>query len=64
MRSAETTAFREGAYVLYDLRDDEAWKRAHRERRAWGENRTDEHVVSPDHVVLAFKPGGATGART
>lgn len=45
--------------VLYDLRDPEVWKRASRERRAWGRLRTMIHPLDTDHVVIEFKPGGA-----
>lgn len=45
--------------VIYDLRDPEAWMRAHRERAAWGKSHTVVHVLDSDHVVLEFRAGGA-----
>ncbi len=48
--------------VMYDLRDPEAWMRAHRERAAWGKRRTTVYVLDPDHVVLEFRAGGALEA--
>ena len=47
------------AFVIYDLRDTKAWKRAHRERAVWGRSRTPIHTLDRDHVVLEFRPGGA-----
>lgn len=48
--------------VIYDLRDDAAWKRAHRDRDAWGKAFCDFEFLDEDHVVLFFRPGGALGA--
>lgn len=48
--------------VMYDLRDPEAWMRAHRERAAWGKRRTTVYILDPDHVVLEFRAGGALEA--
>lgn len=48
--------------VVYDLRDPEAWMRAHRERAAWGKNYTAVHILGPDHIILEFMAGGALEA--
>lgn len=48
--------------VVYDLRDPEAWMRAHRERAAWGKGCTSDYVLGPDHVILEFRAGGALEA--
>lgn len=45
--------------VMYELRDLEAWKRAHRERAAWGKSRTSIHVLGTNHVIIEFRVGGA-----
>jgi hypothetical protein len=42
--------------ILYDLRDAEAWARAHRHRNLWGKLYTDIHVLDNDHVLLTFRP--------
>ncbi len=49
-------------FVMYDLRDPEAWMRAHRERAAWGKDLTVVFVVDQDHIILEFKAGGALEA--
>ena len=62
MKADKAIAFRESTLVLYDLRDAEAWTRAHMERAAWGREQTEIHTVGPDHVVIEFKAGGALEA--
>jgi hypothetical protein len=52
----------ESTLVLYDLRDVEAWKRAGKDRRAWGRELTEVHDLDRDHVVIEFKAGGALEA--
>ncbi len=52
------TRFRESAFVLYDLRDPAAWKRAHEERGAWGRERSKIPTLDNDHVVIEFAAGG------
>jgi hypothetical protein len=47
------------AFVLYDLRDPEAWNRAHRERRAWGRHKIEVHTIDNNHTVLKYSFGGA-----
>lgn len=42
--------------VTYDLRDPDAWRRAHKHRRLWGKPYTDYHILDQDHVVLTFRP--------
>lgn len=49
--------------VLYDLRDAEAWQRAGEELQAWGKVRTSVHSLSPDHVIIEYRPGGAADLR-
>lgn len=49
----------ETTWVLYDLRDAEAWKRAGRECRAWGLEMVEIHDLDVDHVLIQFKAGGA-----
>jgi hypothetical protein len=48
--------------VLYDLRNPEAWMRAHRERAAWGKDLSAVYVVDEDHIIIEFKAGGALEA--
>ncbi len=48
----------ESILVLYDLRDPEQWKRAGRDRRAWGRGVVEIHTLDRDHVVLEFRAGG------
>ena len=50
---------RPGTLVIYDLRDDEAWRCAHQDRRVWGKALCDFYVLDSDHVILLFRPGGA-----
>jgi hypothetical protein len=59
MYSDKTTGAEKGVLIAYDLRDNEALLQAHRERRAWGRDHTHVHVLDRDHIVLAFRPGGA-----
>ena len=49
-------------FVLFDLRDPDAWNRAHRERAAWGRHKTGIHTIDNDHIILEFRPGGALDA--
>ena len=52
-----------GAVVkVYDLRDPDAWERVGRERTAWGRQWAEIHTLDNDHVIIAFKPGGALEA--
>ncbi len=44
--------------VTYDLRDPEAWQRAHKHRRLWGKLYSDYHILDQDHVLLAFRSAG------
>ena len=41
---------------IYDLRDPDAWRQAHRHRGYWGKLYTDIHTLGLDHVVLVFRP--------
>ena len=41
---------------VYDLRDPDAWRQAHRHRGFWRKLYTDIHVLDEDHVVLLFRP--------
>lgn len=61
MNANETTAsgFEDAVFFLYDLRYDAAWRRARRERRAWGAERTEIHTLDNDHLVIEFWPGAA-----
>ena len=45
--------------VISDLRSRSAWDRAREQRRAWGAAFADIHRLDNDHVVIAFRPGGA-----
>lgn len=47
--------------VIYDLRVPEAWERAGRDRKAWGQEYAVIHTIDNDHVVIEFRPGGALG---
>jgi hypothetical protein len=49
----------ESTWVLYDLRDAEAWARAGRECRAWGLSMIKIHELDTDHVLIEYKAGGA-----
>jgi hypothetical protein len=49
--------------VLYDLRDAEAWRKAHRDRSLWGKFYTDIHPLDNDHIALVFRPAGPRRAR-
>ncbi len=42
--------------VTYDLRDPDAWQRAHKHRRLWGKLHSDYYVLDADHVALTFYP--------
>jgi hypothetical protein len=42
--------------IIYDLRDAEAWMKAHRDRNAWGRTHTDYYFLDQDHVVMVFRP--------
>jgi hypothetical protein len=42
--------------ILYDLRDPEAWKQAHRHRNWWGKLYTDFYALDSVHVLLVFRP--------
>jgi hypothetical protein len=44
--------------MIYDLRDEEAWRKAHRDRSLWGKIYTDIHVLDNDHIILSFRSGG------
>ncbi len=41
---------------VYDLRDADAWRAAHRHRDFWGKLYCDVHYLDPDHVALLFRP--------
>jgi hypothetical protein len=41
---------------VYDLRDPDAWRAAHRHRHYWGKLYTDIHALDNDHVALVFRP--------
>jgi hypothetical protein len=58
MTATDTTDFLQGQLVIYDLRDPQAWRRAHRERAAWGRLRSEIHPLGNDHVVIEYRPGG------
>jgi hypothetical protein len=49
-------------WVLYDLRDPVAWERARADRQAWGRGLSDVHPCGLDHVLIAFRAGGASRA--
>ena len=42
--------------ILYDLRDEDAWMQAHRDRKLWGKIYTDFYALDSDHIVLIFRP--------
>ena len=42
--------------IVYDLRDPQAWMKAHRDRNYWGKLYTDIDVLDNDHVILSFRP--------
>ncbi len=44
--------------IAYDLRDANAWRRAHKHRRLWGKLYADYHVLDQDHVLLVFRSAG------
>jgi hypothetical protein len=52
----------EAMAVLYDLRDPAQRTAAGEERRAWGRERTEIHVLSNDHIIIEYKAGGALEA--
>ncbi len=43
---------------IYDLRNPDAWRAAHRHRGFWGQLYTDVHALGADHVALVFRSGG------
>jgi len=45
--------------VIFDLRSRSAWDRAREQRRAWGTAFADIYRLDNDHIVIAFRPGGA-----
>jgi hypothetical protein len=49
----------ESIWIVSDLKDDEAWRQAHAERRAWGKEFADLHILDHDHVLMVLRPGGA-----
>ncbi len=49
----------EAILVFYDLRDPVQWTAAGEERRAWGRERTEIHVLDNDHIVIEYMAGGA-----
>jgi hypothetical protein len=42
---------------IYDLRNPDAWRAAHRHRGFWGKLYTDVHALGADHVALVFGSG-------
>lgn len=48
----------QGTWVLYDLQDASAWKRAGDELAAWGKERAVVHRFGPDHVLVEYRAGG------
>lgn len=48
-------------WVVYDLADAEQWTRAGEDRRAWGRGMSQVFTLDTDHIVIVFRPGGATG---
>jgi hypothetical protein len=42
--------------VVYDLRDDGAWRTANRHRNYWGKTHTHVHYLEENVVVLTFRP--------
>ena len=52
----------EAIAVVYDLRDPAQWTAAGEERRAWGRERTEIHVLTNDHIIIEYKAGGALEA--
>ena len=60
MQPNETT-FDEAVFVVYDLRDPDAWTRAREQRAAWGRGRTEIYALDNDHVIIEFRAGGALG---
>lgn len=51
-----------GILVLYDLRDPDAWQAAHDASEAWGREWTQTHHFGVDHVLIDFRPGGASSS--
>ena len=49
----------ESTWVLYDLRDAEAWARAAQECRAWGLGMVEIHDLDLDQVLIEYKAGDA-----
>jgi hypothetical protein len=54
----ESTTFRESTFVCYDLRNEEAWGRASRDREAWGREMTVIHTLDNNHIIVEFLAGG------
>lgn len=40
---------------IYDLRNPDAWRAAHRHRGFWGQLYVDIHYLDNDHAVLVFR---------
>jgi hypothetical protein len=49
--------------VIYDLRDPDQWRAAHRHRNYWGKTHTRVHYLEENVVVLAFHPAQDEGWR-
>jgi hypothetical protein len=45
-----------GFAILYDLRAEEAWRKAHRDRAFWEVNYTDIYFLDDNRIVLFFRP--------
>lgn len=44
--------------MIYDLRDPDTRRLAHRHRGFWGILHTDIYTLDLDHIALAFRPAG------
>ena len=42
--------------IGYELRDEDAWARAHQHRNLWGKLYTEVCFLDNDHVILTFRP--------
>jgi hypothetical protein len=47
-------------WVVYDLRDPGQWEQARQDREAWGRGFSEVYSLDCDHVLIIFRPGGAS----
>jgi hypothetical protein len=56
------TRLEEAVFVVYDLRDPDAWTRAREQRAARGRERSTIHKLDNDHIIIQFTGGALEAA--